>query len=242
MTTRKKNNGGCLGAIFGIFFNSNPKSETSDYSITYTDPSAEKEPLPFRLRDDFLSTAEYSFYQVLKSMMGSYFTICPKVSLSDIFYVINPNENNGFYNKINRKHVDFLICDTQTIKPRFAIELDDKSHNRQDRIERDDFVNELFETANLPLLRIPVRQTYNTTELGALFSEALQKGQSPSVTPSTTGEEKSLPVKANKDTAPICPKCGQQMVLRTSHNGANKGKSFYGCVNYPKCKMILPID
>jgi predicted RNA-binding Zn-ribbon protein involved in translation (DUF1610 family) len=241
MTNSKKKNRGCLSTILGFW-------KSDDPTITYSpadEMSELKRPLPFRLRDDFLSTAEHSFYLVLKSMMGSYFTICPKVSLSDIFYVIQPNENSGFYNKINRKHVDFLICDTDTMKPRFAIELDDKSHNRQDRMDRDEFVEELFETANLPLVRIPVRPTYNTNELGVFFREALQIGQQTSGQNSASfGTGKNVPVEIPQSvkTAPLCPKCGQQMVLRTSQNGTNKGNSFFGCVNYPKCKMIVPIN
>ena len=38
---------------------------------------------------------------------------------------------------------------------------------------------------------------------------------------------------------PMCPKCGIQMVLRTGTKGAFQGKSFYGCSNYPKCRMIF---
>lgn len=35
-----------------------------------------------------------------------------------------------------------------------------------------------------------------------------------------------------------CPKCGGDLVLRVARRGANKGKEFYGCSNYPKCKHI----
>ena len=40
--------------------------------------------------------------------------------------------------------------------------------------------------------------------------------------------------------APIlkCPKCNGELVLRTAKRGENKGNSFYGCSNYPKCKYI----
>jgi hypothetical protein len=237
MTKNKDNSWGCLGAIFRLFFKSNSRPSTFDSQ------KLEKELMPFRLRDDFLSTAEHSFYLVLKSMMGAYFVICPKVSLSDIFYVIRPNENQSSYNRINRKHIDFLICDAETIKPRFAIELDDKSHDRQDRIERDEFVNELFETANLPLVRIPVRPTYNVSELGIQFREALQKGKT-GLGAQTDTEESNYPAGSTEASPknPPCPRCGQPMVLRTAQNGQNKGRRFYGCVNYPKCKTILPVD
>jgi hypothetical protein len=86
--------------------------------------------LPYRLRDDFLSNAEASFYQVIQGMLGGYLTVCPKVSLSDILYVPRRNENyQAYHNKIDRKHVDFLICEPKTMRPRFAIELDDASHH-----------------------------------------------------------------------------------------------------------------
>ncbi len=180
MTTSSRKNKGCLSAIFGF---GSDKDNDQDITAMPGDENT-KDPMPFRLRDDFLSTAEHSFYLVLKTMMGSIFTICPKVSLSDIFFVSNPNVNMGAYNRINRKHVDFLICDATTMKPRFAIELDDKSHNREDRMERDDFVELLFEIAELPLVRIPARSMYNTNEMGILFREALaQKPAAPSSGP-----------------------------------------------------------
>jgi hypothetical protein len=51
------------------------------------------------------------------------------------------------------------------MKPVLAIELDDNSHKRRDRVERDVFVNQIFEDARLPLLRIKTREAYNTREL-----------------------------------------------------------------------------
>ena len=36
----------------------------------------------------------------------------------------------------------------------------------------------------------------------------------------------------------VCPKCGGQLVLRTAKQGANAGKQFYGCSNFPKCRYI----
>jgi hypothetical protein len=71
--------------------------------------------------------------------------------------------------------VDFLLCNPKTLKPVFAIELDDSSHARADRQERDALVEEVFAAAHLPLLRIPASQSYNTSELIALFQAAMQK-------------------------------------------------------------------
>ncbi len=244
-TSKKKR--GCLSALLGWSDDSRGNITTSMTPPDGKDADA----FPYRLRDDFLSNAEHSFYLILKSMMGTYFTICPKVSLADILFVTNPDRNMSAYNRINRKHVDFLICESQTMMPRFAIELDDKSHNRRDRMERDDFVDELFATAELPLIRVPVRPSYNTNELGVLFREALAvKVHQPQVQP---GQPFTTPVSevtsspqpstgSGYGQPPLCPKCGQPMVLRTASTGANRGKTFWGCINYPKCKEIIAKD
>ena len=47
-------------------------------------------------------------------MVADHLIICPKVSLGEIFYVSHPNENMAYFNRINRKHVDYLLCDAST--------------------------------------------------------------------------------------------------------------------------------
>ena len=36
-----------------------------------------------------------------------------------------------------------------------------------------------------------------------------------------------------------CPRCGKQMVLRTSRHGPNAGRRFWGCSGYPACKATM---
>jgi hypothetical protein len=141
--------------------------------------------------------------------------------------------------------VDFLICEPISMKPRCAIELDDNSHHRSDREERDDFVDSVFIAANLPLLRIPTRNGYNTAELGALIKQTLQNGISGlqdqqsirDVDVPSSGPQEQFP-----DSMPYCPKCGVRMVLRTARQGAQTGKRFFGCPNYPKCREVFPFE
>lgn len=45
-----------------------------------------------------------------------------------------------------------------------------------------------------------------------------------------------------KATVILCPKCGSPMILRTASKGANKGRKFYGCSNFPKCRAIINIE
>jgi restriction system protein len=40
----------------------------------------------------------------------------------------------------------------------------------------------------------------------------------------------------SKVSIPSCPRCGRQMIQQVARRGANAGKSFWGCSNYPKCR------
>ena len=84
---------------------------------------AVKESLPYRLREQFLSSTEVALFSVLQEMADGRYIVCPKVALNDIFYIQRPNENVHFYNKIFRKHVDFLLCEPDSMKPVFGVEL-----------------------------------------------------------------------------------------------------------------------
>lgn len=191
-------------------------------------PEAPSKGLPYRLRDDFLSPAEFSFYQVLARSLGGRAVICPKVRLGDIFFV-GSTGSQGYRNKIDRKHVDFLLCDPATMKPRCGIELDDASHARRERQRRDEFVDHVFEASNLPLVRVPAKAAYNPSELAALLEPHLSVG--PVATPT--------PVFAPGREPPVCPKCGISMVERVAKKGPNAGKTFFGCSNYPKCREFI---
>ena len=157
-------------------------------------------------------------------MMKEFLVICPQVSLAEIFFVDHPNENYGAFGRIKQKRVDFLLCDPATMRPKFAIELDDHSHDRSDRQERDEFVDRVFKAADLPLVHVPAQAEYNTRELGEIFRDILQPAApSPKTieTPLPESDKKMIPQQLEH-----CPKCGGQLVIRTAQHGANKGKKF----------------
>jgi hypothetical protein len=188
--------------------------------------------LPYAERDDFLSSAELSFYKLLVQTVGDRVIICPKVSLKDIFFV-KTKDRRDFYtynNKIHLKHVDFLICTKDTLKPICGIELDDLSHKKQDRIKRDEFVDKVFQVANLRLVRFANKKSYTINEIEEKIKPIFETKEIPS--------DEIVIVKNNEDEEqiPICKKCGIPMVLRIAKKGANAGQEFYGCTNYPKCK------
>ncbi|MEO8391421.1 MAG: DUF2726 domain-containing protein [Chloroflexota bacterium] len=230
--------------------------------------ASSREPeFPYHVRDHFLSPAELSFYQVLRKAITGRAVLNTKVALGDVFWVKSPDDPSKFRiytNKIDRKHVDFLLCDPATMQPLIGIELDDKSHQRADRQERDAFVDQVFAAAKLPLLHIPAKRGYVVEELAAQLAPYLSAAPvqppaaAPSVAQSITVDPapsqaavaahvasikriapvttKPPPSPTAKPEAPSCPKCGSEMILRTVKNGANAGNHFWGCSTYPKCQ------
>ena len=58
-----------------------------------------------------------------------------------------------YYSRIQSKHIDFLLCNGDSLYPVVAIELDDNSHDSKERQARDGFINKTFESADIPLIR-----------------------------------------------------------------------------------------
>lgn len=123
--------------------------------------------LPYLKKDSLLTEAEKRFYFVLTEIIRNDYLIFSKVRMADLLYLPKMS-NSDFYhyqNKIQSKHVDFLICNKENTKPMLAIELDDSSHSKIDRILRDTLVNRIFESAKLPILHIKTSGNYDKEKL-----------------------------------------------------------------------------
>ncbi|MBL8051253.1 MAG: DUF2726 domain-containing protein [Anaerolineales bacterium] len=197
-----------------------------------TEKKADNGRLPYRLREPFLSKTELALFRVLTEMMASRYVISPKVALSDVFYIVRPNENVHFFNKIFRKHVDFLLCDLKSMKPAFGVEIV-KPIAKEGIREADKFMEELFTDAGIPLVHIPSVEKYEHADVIALFQIAVTK------------IGKTAPAFAfdqHTDTVPNCPTCGKMMVLRIHRNGGTSGKMYYGCIDSPRCAGVVAIE
>jgi len=190
-----------------------------------------KDRLPFRLRKQFLSYTELAMLSVLKEMADGHYIVCPKVALNDIFYIQRPNENVHFYNKIFRKHVDFLLCEPDSMKPAFGVELV-KPVAKEETRSADQFMQDLFLSAGLPLIHVPSSESYELSDLVHLFQLAVMRVK----------DSELLRENNSSDSAPVCPECGLVMVLRIHRQGSKAGKRYYGCMNAPTCKGMIPVD
>lgn len=121
---------------------------------------------PYRGKNYLLTKAEVAFFNVLNPIVDKHMHLFAMVRLADLVYIARGTEKRrSFQNKVNQKHVDFVLCKRGNLKPILAIELDDSSHQRPDRQERDIFLEDVLKQASLPLLRVPVRANYDVEEL-----------------------------------------------------------------------------
>lgn len=90
-----------------------------------------------------LTRNEYYYFLEMKKIIDPIgLQILAKVRLADLIEVdkgLNYADFNRYFAKIKSKHVDFVIVDNMKVV--LVVELDDSSHQNQERQERDNFVN-----------------------------------------------------------------------------------------------------
>lgn len=138
--------------------------------------SKKKPSYKYSRKEFLISRAEHEFFDILVEVLGDQYYVFTQVHLPTILdhKIRNGQKWNGAFSHINGKSVDFVICDKVYIKPLLAIELDDRSHEREDRIERDSIVEQMLKDANMPLLRFPNNGSFNKEEIKKLILENLK--------------------------------------------------------------------
>lgn len=131
----------------------------------------------YKRKSFVMSRAEHDCYDVLMSVVGDRYYVFPQVHLSTLFDgKIWHQSWRGAFSHINQKSVDFVLCDKAYISAVLAIELDDKTHERVDRVIRDDEVDRIFKETGLPLLRVKNNGQFNPGELLKEINTALSNG------------------------------------------------------------------
>lgn len=132
------------------------KKENSQEKNVVMQPIQTYEYMPYYLMKSVMTQYEKLLYSILEEFCRKYrFVLLSKVRLADFIQPQHQNDKRTYYywfNRISAKHVDFLVCELNTIKPLCAIELDDYTHRYSDRQERDEFINNVYRSIQLPIL------------------------------------------------------------------------------------------
>lgn len=209
--------------------------------------------LSFESREVLFSPAERSFLGVLEQALADgRYKVFGKVRLGDIVKPakgLNASKRTTAQNRINQKHVDFLICTASDLTVVGVVELDDQSHNRDDRAGRDRFVDDALTKARIPVVRFPAKNSYAIPEVAAKLQTILPGLEETTLSSPEVGGKVAASVDpqiapvdtASADTAPVCEKCSSTMVKRQAKNGQHAGKFFWACSTYPKCRNVVAI-
>lgn len=169
-------------------------------------------------RTTLLTDAELQLFHFMENNLCQIdrITILAKVRLADIAEVdTRVTLKKEFLWKITNKHVDFLICDKNTLDIICAVELDDYTHETQEAKERDIFIMQVLDAVGIKTVRI-------RTKIRAI-------------------EKRDLVLVddyINRKLAPKCPYCGKQMYPKESRTGHR----FYACEDFINCRRTIDID
>ncbi len=107
--------------------------------------------------------SEGKFYSELLKICKKYnLILLTQVALYELVEVNLDKKSKDYiryFNKIKSKTIDFVVVDEETTRIRLCIELDDYTHKYKSRIERDNFINELFKQLEINFIRI--NSSYN---------------------------------------------------------------------------------
>ena len=132
--------------------------------------------LPYFPRPFLLSKGELAFYHAMRHVMPPGLVVSFKVRLSDVINCPGHAWKQGYGAKISQKHLDFVVVDANTTAVRFVIELDDRTHHRRDRRDRDAFVDAALAAAGVPILRVPAAASYEPARLRQELTAAMRRG------------------------------------------------------------------
>jgi very-short-patch-repair endonuclease len=123
---------------------------------------------PYYSKAPLTQPEQVLYYRLTKTLPDS--VILAQVQVYSFIKVKGKSERTKWKNKINQLSVDFLVCqnDFQVVA---AIELDDRSHLKEEQKERDERKSKALKTAGVRLIRftsVPseeeIREAFKETE------------------------------------------------------------------------------
>lgn len=138
-------------------------------------------PPKYVLNKGLMTDAEKSFFGVLSRAVDGRAIVFSKVRLADVLLPtkrLNKSSWQRDFNKISSKHFDYVLCCPETLSYMCAVELDDSTHSKKSRVERDRFLKEVCNSAGLALVRFDAKQGYNIKQVRTVVLKASEEARS----------------------------------------------------------------
>ncbi len=163
--------------------NYNDNNNNNYYIAENSDYDNEEENIDYnnyyRPKRYVITKNELGFYKVLSEIAKELnLLVFSQVSL---YNILEPRKNLDYrthikyFNKISSKSIDFVLVDPVDCRIRVCIELDDSTHSKSSRKKRDSFINELFKSLNINLIRLPVYNTYYKNTIKQKIEKNIEK-------------------------------------------------------------------
>lgn len=179
----------------------------------------------YRRHEALFTPAELHFLRSLRGALPPGIDVFGKVRVADVLRPLEKLDRKSWrraFNRITGKHLDFVLCEQDTGRLICAIELNDRSHARTKRQERDRFIAAACTEAAFPLLMIPAARDYDSDLLRTQLLDAM--GSLPPAPPMLSGE------------GAFCPRCGGALAQKLARRGPHAGKAFLACNRFPECR------
>ena len=111
------------------------------------DNNEETQKFLYNPKPSLLTETEKGFYKAIKEVLPENHLLFPQINLAT---VISKNDASHFQNELFR-NIDFLITNSE-FKPLVFVEINDSSHNSNQRKERDQKVSNICEEAGIPII------------------------------------------------------------------------------------------
>lgn len=133
----------------------------------------------YRKKPFLVTKGENEFYHVLHRIIKNQYLIFPQIHLISLLeHQLRGQGWRGAKAYIDRLSVDYVICDKKHLMPILAIELDDSTHNREERIERDMKVESILKQAGIPLVRVPYIDRFKEEKIKEKVFQYLKSNES----------------------------------------------------------------
>lgn len=132
------------------------------------------------------SGSEAKFYRVLEEAVAEVFGAgkcrvmvqVPLCQLVEVEKVPGRSFSRRAHNQIDKKRVDYVVCEVGSLRPLVAAELDGASHDGAARRERDGFVDQVLAQAGVTLVRFDRRgKEWGIEEVVARVGEVVGGGR-----------------------------------------------------------------
>lgn len=171
--------------------------------------AASGEEVAYQPRKELFTPAERSLFGVLEQTVAGELKVFGKVRLGGLIQPargMSRSLRTGLRNRINQKHVDFVLCRPDTLAVVGVVELDDASHGRKDRADRDDFVDKALASSGVPVLHFPARKAYVVSEVRERLAGSVELKLAESKAPKAqeageTSEAEARPLSAAQASA-----------------------------------------